>query len=137
MEFRKAEGKDNFLVKFLAIESGLEIGEVEELWQNHQIFVGEKMGIPVGFVAYSLKEKNLEITCLALKERFRAQGLAKKFLDFIKTQAKEEKIREISVKTSNDNLPALELYQRFGFKISRVEIGKLIEHHGKEILGYK
>jgi hypothetical protein len=40
------------------------------------------------------------------------------------------------VATSNDDLPALYVYQREGFVITEVAAGAILAHHGREELGF-
>ena len=44
--------------------------------------------------------------------------------------ARTQGAARIIVATTNDDLPALGLYQRLGFTITEVRVGKLLEHHG-------
>ncbi|MDY7041482.1 MAG: GNAT family N-acetyltransferase, partial [Chloroflexota bacterium] len=45
-------------------------------------------------------------------------------------------LARLVVSTTNDDLLALYLYQRFGFRITGVLPGGLVEHHGKEEPGF-
>jgi ribosomal protein S18 acetylase RimI-like enzyme len=50
--------------------------------------------------------------------------------------ARAEGAERLIVATTNDDLPALGLYQRLGFTITQVLVGKLLEHHGGVELGF-
>jgi hypothetical protein len=45
--------------------------------------------------------------------------------------------KRLVVRTSNDNIPALLLYQKNGFRITEIRIGVMVEHHGAEIPGWE
>ena len=40
------------------------------------------------------------------------------------------------IATTNDDLPALGLYQRIGFTITGIRVRRLLEHHGGVALGF-
>jgi len=45
-------------------------------------------------------------------------------------------LARLVVSTTNDDLLALYLYQRFGFRVTEVLPGRLVEHHGGEESGF-
>jgi len=90
----------------------------------------------VGILAYAAENDRLNIVMLNVLPDYQGRGAARGLL----RRAHEEAIRlglsHLVVVTSNDDLPALDLYQRWGFRITRVLTGQLIEHHGGEEAGF-
>ncbi len=57
-----------------------------------------------------------QITNIAVKEKFRHQGIAGKILENIIEYAKENKIISISLEVRESNIAAISLYKKYGFK---------------------
>ncbi|NIV33275.1 MAG: GNAT family N-acetyltransferase, partial [Anaerolineae bacterium] len=45
-------------------------------------------------------------------------------------------LARILVATTNDDLPALALYQRYGFRIIEIVTGRVAADHGAELVGF-
>ena len=45
-------------------------------------------------------------------------------------------LARVIVATTNDDLPALALYQRYGFRIHGIVPGSIAQHHGGELPGF-
>ncbi len=67
---------------------------------------------------------------------FQGQGIAKLLLKEAMDQGRKQDCKLAKVATSNDDLPALFLYQKMGFRIAGVAAGVLAEHHGSELSGF-
>lgn len=139
VSFRLAEEKDKPLIKELAREAGSEEKEIDYFLQQDRILVaadaeGQQF---LGFVTYYLNQNQLKISELGVKEDYRQQGVGTRLLEEIKSIAVEKGEESVTVETSNDNIPALSLYQQFGFRIKQVKLGKLVEHHGQEETGWQ
>jgi len=89
-----------------------------------------------GVLAYAVEDARLNIVMLNVLPDYQGRGAARGLLG----RAREEAIRlglsRLVVATSNDDLPALNLYQRWGFRITSVLCGRLIDHHGGEEVGF-
>ena len=127
-------------VRDLASSTGMEEDEIDEMIEKDKVFVvGRQEGV-TGFIALTCNKiaRNIEISGLAIKENQRGRGYASLLLKHAEGFARRHKSRELIVRTSNDNIPALALYQEKGFIIREVKLGSMIAHHaGKEILGWK
>lgn len=64
------------------------------------------------------------------------RGGGRALLDAVRREAVRRGLGRILVVTSNDDLPALALYQRYGFRISGVIPGRVAEHHAAEEPGF-
>lgn len=69
-----------------------------------------------GYVADNVPELGM-----AIKEGYRGLGIGTKLLETLIHRLKEQKVKRLSLSVDPHNLPAMKLYQRFGFK----EVGKI------------
>ena len=86
----------------------------------------------VGVASYALEEEGnaVNLVMLNVLPRWQGRGAARELILAVADLARAEGMERVIVATTNDDLPALELYQRLGFTITQVLVGKLIEHHG-------
>ncbi len=126
-------------VRKLALTTGAEEHEINEMIKGDRVYVMQKHRSMVGFLALGvLDEKNVvEITGLAVKETERRKGLASILLRHGVEAASSMNARRVCARTSNDNIPSLALYQKNGFRITEIGIGAMIEHHGGELRGWE
>jgi GNAT superfamily N-acetyltransferase len=92
----------------------------------------------VGMASYAIEEelKAMILVVLNVLPDSQGQGRGRALLDAVCDRARDHNLRRIQVVTSNDDLPALSLYQRYGFRMSRVIPGRVTEHHGGELSGF-
>jgi ribosomal protein S18 acetylase RimI-like enzyme len=64
------------------------------------------------------------------------QGGGWALLDALRDEAEEQGLGRMLVVTSNDDLPALALYQRYGFRIAEIIPGRIAQEHGGEFPGF-
>jgi ribosomal protein S18 acetylase RimI-like enzyme len=57
-------------------------------------------------------------------------------LEALHNVARQRDLGRILVATSNDDLPALALYQRYGFRITEILPGRIAQEHGGEYHGF-
>jgi ribosomal protein S18 acetylase RimI-like enzyme len=67
---------------------------------------------------------------------FQGRGGGRALLDAVCNEALRRGLGRVIVATSNDDLPALALYQRYGFRITEVILGRIAQHHGGELPGF-
>jgi GNAT superfamily N-acetyltransferase len=123
----------------LASSTGSEEHEIEEMISNDRIFTANRKGRTIAFIAMkTTKEKNtIEINGLATNEHERRKGIAKLLINHAEKEARSMNANKLTVRTSNDNIPALALYLQKGFKIVGVRLGALVDHHGgRKIKGW-
>jgi ribosomal protein S18 acetylase RimI-like enzyme len=115
--------------------------DVECFGQSYQVdtlpaFVacdGEEI---VGVASYAREGDAFNLVMLNVLPQWQGQGAARGLITAVTQTAHAESAERIIVATTNDDLPALGLYQRLGFTITRVLVGKVLEHHGGVELGF-
>ena len=78
---------------------------------------------------YSIFKKvfdEAEIMDIAVHKNYRMQGIASQMLAYMINEAKLMNIKRINLEVNEKNLPALNLYKKFGF----IEIGRRKKYYG-------
>ncbi|MCM0754373.1 ribosomal protein S18-alanine N-acetyltransferase [Desulfovibrio aminophilus] len=70
----------------------------------------------VGYIAYSVIAEEMEVMNLAVHPEFRRQGLGAGLLDAALRHCRQAGAREGFLDVKESNLPAIDLYRKFGFK---------------------
>jgi ribosomal protein S18 acetylase RimI-like enzyme len=101
-------------------------------------FVASDGSEVVGAASYALEAEwgALVLVMLHVLPAYQRQGAGRALLDAVCDQAARRSLERVLVSTSNDDLPALALYQRYGFRITRVIPGGIARHHGGELPGF-
>jgi GNAT superfamily N-acetyltransferase len=76
------------------------------------------------------------VVALGVYPEFQGSGIARGLLETAAKHFRGEGLKEMRVATSNDDIPALYFYQRFGFGIYEVAPGAIARHHGCELAGF-
>jgi ribosomal protein S18 acetylase RimI-like enzyme len=79
----------------------------------------------VGIATYSINGPDAEIAALGVTESHRGEGLARQLLDAVITETSEHGVDRVWVVTTNDNLTALAVYQRHGFRLVEIHPGAI------------
>lgn len=139
MEVQISKGKNGNIeeIRKLAKEAGSEEDEIEEFLDRDEILTAENKGRFMGFISYNKEESSLKISELGVLEKFRGKEVGSELLEEVMELAEVSDAENIIVETSNDNIPALSLYQKKEFKIKEVKEGKLMEHHEGELKGWE
>jgi ribosomal protein S18 acetylase RimI-like enzyme len=92
----------------------------------------------IGVASYALEAdwEALVLVVLHILPDYQGRGGGWALLEAVHDQAEQRGARRILVATSNDDLPALALYQRYGFHIAEVIRGRIAEDHGGEFPGF-
>nr|MBC7245110.1 GNAT family N-acetyltransferase [Chloroflexota bacterium] len=93
-------------------------------------------GKVAGMLSYALEEDRLVIVMLNVHPEYQGKRTARSLLAVAEREARARGLSRLVVATSNDDLPALYLYQRWGFVISEVKPGAILAHHGREERGF-
>ncbi len=83
-------------------------------------FVYEKNGETVGFYIISKILDEVEIYTIAVDELYRGQKIASNMLEHLINFSKEMKVSKIWLEVSTKNMPAINLYEKFGFEKIRL-----------------
>ncbi|RJQ87761.1 MAG: GNAT family N-acetyltransferase [Desulfobacteraceae bacterium] len=131
-----------------------EAEEVEDMcryfWDETEIFCFDQtfdlnecvnfLALAEGEIAGLISWKRLGeaqiVVVLNVYPEFQGQGLGRMLLKEVMEQGRKQGCRVIRVATSNDDLPALCLYQRMGFQLTAVVPDVLRQHHDEEITGF-
>ena len=90
----------------------------------------------VGALSYTLERQALIIVLLNVEPEYQGHGVARQMLDAACQLARQAGCAQVAVSTSNDDLPALALYQSYGFRLAELVAGREIEHHGYAEIGF-
>lgn len=71
---------------------------------------------PVGFVMIRKAADEAEVLSIAVTHRFRNAGTGRKLMDAALRHLFAERIAKVFLEVADDNLPAITLYRRLGFK---------------------
>ncbi|MGD6842925.1 GNAT family N-acetyltransferase [Bacillus infantis] len=105
----QAEAK---LIGFDAIPQLLDTAE--SLMASSESFIGMSMeGRLAGILAYEEDENGVVVSRLTVHPSFFRRGIAKRLLAYLTCEFAGRKMK---VMTGKGNIPALQLYKRFGFK---------------------
>ena len=100
-----------------------------EYIENKNLYVAKKNGEIVGYMIIYIKEKNspgvryrkqLTIEVLAIKDGNRRQGIGTMLLNFAKNYAKENGCTDLYITVNEENIPAINAYEKFGFKVKNI-----------------
>ncbi len=89
-----------------------------------------------GALSYALEDNRLTIVLLAVWPQHQRRGVGRRLVETTVAEAHRLGLGEVVVATSNDDLPALALYQRCGFQLYEVATGSIEEHHGGPLPGF-
>ena len=90
----------------------------------------------VGAAGCAFEGDMVNLVMLDVLPRWQGRGVARKLIAGVIGVARAAGADRIIVATTNDALPALQLYQRAGFTITEVLVGSMLEHHGGVELGF-
>ena len=70
----------------------------------------------IGFLLYSLIYDRIEIEQFEVITKERRKGIGDKLLDYLIEKYKEKDIKNITLEVKEDNIAAINLYKKYGFK---------------------
>jgi ribosomal protein S18 acetylase RimI-like enzyme len=83
----------------------------------------------VGVVSYAREADAVNLVLLNVLPQWQGRGAGRDLVAAVVEAARVGGAARIIVATTNDDLPALDLYQRLGFTITGVCVGRLLAHH--------
>lgn len=90
----------------------------------------------MGLLVYAEEGDALNLVTLNVLPQAQGRGGGQALLAAALAEVQTRSLARLVVSTTNDDLPALYLYQRSGFRITEVLPGRLVEHHGGEEPGF-
>ncbi len=91
---------------------------------------------PIGFLSYALEDDQAVIVALNVLPEHQGLGIGAQLVEALCHLALEAGKRRVAVATTNDDLPALSLYQRLGFRLTELVPEAVLRHHGGEEKGF-
>lgn len=82
----------------------------------YSIYVIEKDEELAGYICFMAVAGELELLRIAVDSRFRRQGLAVILMEIMLEWADENNIGDLTLEVRSRNYPAVNLYERYGFK---------------------
>jgi len=109
--------------------------EVESFGRSYQVhalpaYVACDGDEVVGVASYAREGDTTNLVMLNVLPRWQGRGAARELIAAVTKMTRAEGAGRVIASTTNDDLPALGLYQRLGFTITGVLVGRLLEHHG-------
>ncbi|MEZ0345745.1 MAG: ribosomal protein S18-alanine N-acetyltransferase [Infirmifilum sp.] len=89
------------------------------LYENCKDFflIADYKGLLVGYViSCHESEDELHVHSIAVADWFRGRGVGKKLMEETLTLARRKKIKRVRLEVKTDNTPAINLYEKLGFK---------------------
>ena len=83
----------------------------------------------VGYVTFNIQEKNnpimryrkqLHIEAICIDEKNRGRGIGTELLKSIRVIAKENNCTDMYLTVNEENINAIKLYEKFGFKVKSI-----------------
>jgi len=90
----------------------------------------------IGVAVYAREEDATTLVMINVLPRWQGRGVGRGLIAAVTEVARAEGAERLIVATTNDDLPAVGLYQQLGFTITDVVVGKLLEHHGGVETGF-
>ena len=79
----------------------------------------------VGVATYELDGDRAELAAIAVSDDHRLRGIGTQLIDAVVAAVESAGARDVWLVTTNDNLDALRLYQRRGFRLDELHAGAL------------
>ncbi|WP_404451001.1 GNAT family N-acetyltransferase [Virgibacillus necropolis] len=87
---------------------------VDSIMGSNETFIGYKYERELaGFISYEALEDELDICRLVVHPNYFRKGIASKLLNYVMSENSE--VNRFTVSTGSKNIPAISLYERFGF----------------------
>jgi N-acetylglutamate synthase-like GNAT family acetyltransferase len=86
----------------------------------------------VGVASYDCAGGVLDLRALNVQPQWRGRGVATLLINAVIQEARAQGATRVFASVTNDNLPGLGLFQRLGFTITGVLLGRLAQAHGAE-----
>lgn len=137
---RPAVSADRHRITELAIYFWGEL-EVECFGQEYDVrqlsaFVACDGDQVVGVASYAAEGDALNLVVLNVLPGYQRRRGGRRLIAAVEEAARAQGLARVIVATTNDDLLALYLYQRCGFRLIGIKIGHLAKHHGGEEPGF-
>ncbi len=89
-----------------------------------------------GVLSYALESDRITIVMLNVHPQYQGRRTSRALLAMLEEEARARELPRLVVATSNDDLPALYIYQRGGFVLTDLKPGAILAHHKGEECGF-
>lgn len=114
---------------YLDIDEVIKKEDLKEKIQSNEIIVAKMQNNIVGYVTFNIQEKNnpimryrkqLQIEAICVDENNRCKGIGTELLKHLKNIAKEKNCTDMYLTLNEENINAIKLYEKFGFKVKSI-----------------
>lgn len=114
---------------YLDIDEVINKEDLKEKIQLNEILVAKIQNEIVGYVIFNIQEKNnpimryrkqLQIEAKCVDENNRCKGIGTELLKHLKNIAKEKNCTDMYLTVNEENINAIKLYEKFGFKVKSI-----------------
>ena len=114
---------------FLSVDEVLQKDYFENLIQNKEIFIAKVKNEILGYVIFSIKEKEnhsmryrkqLNIEAICVDENCRGNGVGTLLLEHTKKVGKKKGCTDMYLTVNQENESAIKVYEKFGFKVKNI-----------------
>lgn len=114
---------------YLDIDEVIKKEDLKEKIQSNEIIVAKMQNNIVGYVTFNIQEKNnpimryrkqLQIEAICVDENNRCKGIGTELLKHLKNIAKEKNCTDLYLTVNEENINAIKLYEKFGFKVKSI-----------------
>jgi len=140
LSVRTAQAGDYPAISALAIRYWGETA-MECFGRSHDVltlpaFLAMDDGRVVGVLSYAVETDRLVVVMLNVHPDYQGRWTARSLLTAVEGEGRARGVSRLVIATSNDDLLALYVYQRWGFVITEIRAGAILRHHGREELGF-
>ena len=114
---------------FLSVDEVLQKDYFEKLIQNKEIYIAKLENEIVGYILFSIKEKEnngmkyrkqLNIEAICVDENCRGKGIGTLLLEHTKNIGKQQGCTDMYLTVNQENENAIKVYEKFGFKVKDI-----------------
>ena len=114
---------------YLDIDEVIKKEDLKEKIQSNEIIVAKMQNNIVGYVTFNIQEKNnpimryrkqLQIEAICVDENNRCKGIGTELLKYLKNIAKENNCTDMYLTVNKENINAIKVYEKFGFKVKSI-----------------
>ena len=114
---------------YLDIDEVIKKEDLKEKIQSNEIIVAKMQNNIVGYVTFNIQEKNnpimryrkqLQIEAICVDENNRCKGIGTELLKYLKNIAKEKKCTDMHLTVNKENINAIKVYEKFGFRVKSI-----------------
>jgi len=98
----------------------------EQIKSGYQYFLIKQTKIPVGYLSFIKRDKELFLSKVYILKELRGHGIGKRAFEFIETKAKEIHCNKIGLTVNRNNFNSIKAYEKAGFQST----GELIQDIG-------